>query len=135
MEKSKIIEERIKKAFERLSVKFSVPVSELRIAIICKQVEEKNTIVYAAFSKSGFLGNIGLTEVVDLSFMGFNMVTEKTVMKSILNKFDFFSIPINAEPAELRVFIFPTNGAPLGFLYRGNDILNNKGFNIGSLFD
>jgi hypothetical protein len=138
MDTQKIIEERITKAFKKLSTRFNIPVNDLRIAITCKEPEKVN---YAVYSKGQFINDIKLTDVADLTFWGVEMIGEKKVTENIENKFYLFGIPINAESKELLVYIVPSN-PPQGFLYRNNICLNDKdkdgnkkqGFKIGSLF-
>lgn len=129
MDKSKIIEEKIVKAFKKLSERFEVEPEKVRIAIICTG----DSVKYAAYNETNTLGEIALKDVVDLGFMSM-MVSEKDVQEGILNKFYLFSIPINAPMSELRVFIVPTQNSSNGYLYRKNELLNSRGFKVSSLF-
>ena len=136
MNKKKIIKEKLNKAFEKLSKRFSVPVKDLRIAIICTGSEN---LKYAAYKGiNGIiekLDDIELKDVVDLGGIFSLAVSEDDVREGILNKMYLFSIPIQVEMSELRVFILPTaEGSQIGFLYKKNELLNQKGFDVCSLF-
>jgi hypothetical protein len=131
MDKRKVIEKKLKEAFEKLSKRFEIPEKDVRIAIICK---DSDAIRYAVYDKGKGIAEIGLSDVVDMGMFSL-LVNEDDVRDGILNKFYLFSIPIDADMGELRVFIAPVeNGSPQGFLYRQNQLLNKKGFKIASLF-